>query len=462
MKNSSIYILLLVYSILAALTIFFFHGTGDGADSVMHYLFARYAPRHPELYFNHWAKPVYVLLASPFAQFGFPGIKLFNAIVTGFSIFFTFSIAQLLNFKNALVAAVILLLAPQYYAITFSGLTEPLFALFVSLGVYAALRGKYLAAALVISFLPFVRSEGLIIIGVFGIYFLLKGKWRFIPALMFGHVVYSLAGVFVHHDILWVFTKIPYANMGSPYGSGRLAHFVIQFYYMVGAPIYILFWIGTVVIIYKAAKRTAGHDLFVLVLLGFFAFFIAHTLFWYLGIFNSMGLKRVLAGVMPLAAIIALAGLNFLTEEIFKERKSLRNAVQFALLAYICIFPFTSNKAALKWERDLSPLADQEAAASAAEFIRQGTGTQHRFLFNHPYLSHALDIDHFDVNRRIDLNAPSLQNTKAGDVVIWTDAFSPYDLTKETLDNSPRLEYLYNSRVLEGKTTIVYSVYEVK
>lgn len=462
MKNSSIYILLLVYSILAALTIFFFQGTGDGADSVMHYLFARYAPRHPELYFNHWAKPVYVLLASPFAQLGFPGIKLFNAIVTGFTVFFTFRIAQLLKFKNTLVAAMILLFAPQYYAITFSGLTEPLFALFVSLGIYAALRGKYLAAALVISFLPFVRSEGLIMIGVFGIYFLLNGKWKFIPALMFGNVVYSLAGFFVHHDILWVFTKIPYANMGSPYGSGRLAHFVIQFYYMVGAPIYILFWIGTVAIIYKAVKRTAGLNLLILVLLGFFAFFIAHTLFWYLGIFNSMGLKRVLAGVMPMAAIIALAGFNFLSEEIFKERKSLRDGLQFALLAYICVFPFTSNKAALKWDRDLSPLADQEAAASTAGFIREHGGVSRRFLFNHPYLSHALDIDHFDVNRRIDLNAPSLQSIKAGDIIIWTDAFSPSDLTEETLDSFPRLENLYNSRVLEGKTTVVYSVYKVK
>ena len=51
----------------------YFNGTGDTGDSITHYFYAQYAPLHLELFFNHWAKPLYVLLASPFAQFGFIG-----------------------------------------------------------------------------------------------------------------------------------------------------------------------------------------------------------------------------------------------------------------------------------------------------------------------------------------------------------------------------------------------------
>ena len=66
--GSSIFILLL------------FTGTGNEADSINHYLFAKYAPEHPNLFFNHWAKPLFTLIASPFAQFGFVGVKIFNVL----------------------------------------------------------------------------------------------------------------------------------------------------------------------------------------------------------------------------------------------------------------------------------------------------------------------------------------------------------------------------------------------
>ncbi|MEA3478152.1 MAG: hypothetical protein U9R60_08235, partial [Bacteroidota bacterium] len=130
MKNNTIFILLLIYAIVATLTIYFFDGTGDSGDSIYHYLFAKFAPLHPQLFFDHWAKPVYVLLVSPFAQFGFIGVKIFNAIVSLLTIFFTFKIVKKLNIKNAIVGAIILIFSPLYFVLTFSGLTEPLFALF--------------------------------------------------------------------------------------------------------------------------------------------------------------------------------------------------------------------------------------------------------------------------------------------------------------------------------------------
>ncbi|MFM7015656.1 MAG: hypothetical protein ACKOX3_04940, partial [Bacteroidota bacterium] len=108
-------LLLLVYTLLAGLTIYYFDGTGDNGDSILHYLHARYAPLHPEVYFYHWSKPLYVLFASPFAQFGFTGIKIFNALLSLGSIYLTYQISKLLQLNNTFVSALILICTPLYY-----------------------------------------------------------------------------------------------------------------------------------------------------------------------------------------------------------------------------------------------------------------------------------------------------------------------------------------------------------
>lgn len=462
MKNNKIFILLLFYAIVAILTILIFDGTGDSGDSIHHYLFAKYAPQYPSLFFNHWAKPVYVLLFSPFAQFGFNGIKFLNAIIAFVTIFFTYKIIQKLNIENPIIGAIILIFSPLYFVLIFSGLTEYLFAMFVTIGLYALLVNKSIIACLIISFLPFVRSEGLIIIGVFGLYFLFKKEWKLIPLLLFGHLVYSFAGFLVYHDLFWVFNKIPYARLGSTYGSGKLFHFAEQLIYVVGVPIYILFWIGVVRIGWQSIKKQTTIELQVLVFFGFFSFFIAHSLFWYLGIFNSMGLKRVFIGVAPLMSIISLVGFNFITESAFQNKKTLKLVSQSLLTAYILIFPFTPNPAAIDWKRDLTLKLDQKTAHKVADFLAPNRTPNQCFVFAHPYLSEVLHLNHFDKQMRQELDKNFMNQTKTGDIIIWENWFAvvEHGITKEYLDNNPDLINIYNLN--EGNTNqeIIYAVYQ--
>jgi hypothetical protein len=443
------------------LTLCFFDGTGDAGDSVHHYLFARYAPSHPELFFDHWAKPVYVLLASPFAQFGFIGVKVFNVLVMLFTLLFTFKIAQKLDLKNVVLTSVFIIFAPLCFALTFSGLTEPLFALFISIGIYSVLKKNYLTASLLISFLPFIRSEGLIFLGVFGLYFLLKKEWRAIPVLLFGHLAYSIAGYFVYNDLFWVFNKIPYAHLSSVYGKGGLFHYVDQLTYVIGIPIYIFLGLGSIGVLWKTFKKKTTLELQVLIFLGFFAFFIAHTLFWYLGIFNSMGLKRVFVGVIPLIAILSLVGFNFLTEEVLRMQKTQRRIAQGLLIGLIIIFPFTSNPAALNFDRDLKLSQDQRTADKIGQYVVKNLGIDHRFLFSHPYLSEALDIDHFDQTKHFGLDIPTLERSKSGDVVIWENWFALVEsgVTQEWLDSRTEFTHLYTTQSVDRGRDIIYSVY---
>ena len=463
MKKNQIFVLLVIYLLIAATTIIFFEGTGGSGDSIHHYLFAKFAPLHPELYFNHWAKPLYVLLVSPFAQLGFVGVKIFNAIVSMFTVFFTFKIAQKLNVNNAIFGSIILIFSPLYFTLTFSGLTEPLFALFVSIGIYAVLIHKPIISCFIISFLPFIRSEGLIIIGVFSLYLLLKKDWKLIPYLLVGHIVYSIAGFFVFDDLFWVFNKIPYARMSSTYGSGELSHFFVKMMYVIGVPIYLLFWIGVIIIIYKSIKKRISIEIKTLIFLGFFAFFIAHSLFWYLGIFNSMGLKRVLIGVAPLISIISLIGFNFVTEELFKSKRILKLIFKGLLIFYILIFPFTSNPAAINWDKDLNLSKDQQAAFQIADFINKRRNSNQCFIFAHPYLSEVLKIDHFDHKKRLELTPDFISQAKSGDIVIWENWFAVVEqgITKEHLDANKNITSLYNLSLWDSGREINYTVYRI-
>jgi hypothetical protein len=464
MKKNLIIPLLLVYAFFAALTIIYFDGTGDSGDSYVHYQFAKYAPQHAKLYFNLWAKPVFVLLASPFAQLGFVGMKIFNTLVSLLNIFFTYKIINELKINNALAGTIILIFSPLYYVLTFSGLTEPLFALFVSVAIYLTLIKRFTSAGIIISFLPFVRSEGLILLSVFAIYFLLKKEWKTLPLLVVGHVFYSIAGFFIYHDLLWVFYEIPYARLSSNYGSGNLSHFVLQLLYVIGVPVYILFWIGIISIIKDFFKKFLSIEFQLLIFLGFLSFFIAHTLFWYFGIFNSMGLKRVLICVAPLISIISLKGFNLITEDFFTTKNKIKPFVKGILILTIILFPFTKNKAAINWKKDLCLTEDQLSAIQVSGFLNKIPLSGHRFFFDSPYLCEGLKIDPFDENVKMELTKDVINQTVSGDIVIWDNWYAPteHGVSKKFLDSNSELINLFNTNILDKSGNTIHSVYKRK
>ncbi len=461
-KKHSIYYLLALQAIICILSIIFFNGTCDAADSIMHYLFARYAPAHPELFFDHWAKPVYVILASPFAQFGFTGIKVFNSIISLTTIFYTYKTTLLLKIKNALLVVIIMMFAPLNYINTFSGLTEPLFALVTVLGIFFCVKQRYITASIIISFLPYVRSEGLIIIGVFALYFIIKKAWRTLPFLIVGSVFFSIAGYFVYHDLLWVFTKIPYATLSSVYGKGTLTHFVEELINVVGIPLYLLLWIGFILAVFNFFKRRSHTEETFLFLSGFSAFVIAHSLFWYLGIFNSLGLKRVLIGIMPVIAVIALQGFNFITEHAFKTKEKIKFALQIILIVYIIIFPFTDNPSAIHWQKEMQLGPDQVLANKMSAYFIATNDTKHLFIYDHQQLSISMNIDPFDDLKRKSVSRENVMAMKPGDILIWENVFAEKyaDIKKAEIEKIPGLQFLCSFDLNDKGKELIFTAYK--
>lgn len=456
--------MLAFYAVICVLTIIYFDGTADSGDSVTHYLFARYAPDHPVLYFDHWAKPLFVLLASPFAQWGFVGMKVFNCLISLLVIFISYKTALELKMRNPILVAVILMFSPLNYILTFSGLTEPLFALFTILGIYLCTRKKYLLACFIISFLPYIRSEGLILAGVFALFFLYKRKWLHLPSLLSGSVIYGIAGYFVHGNLLWVFTKIPYAKLSSAYGHGNLFHFVEELINVTGIPIYLLFWMGFIGLIILLSRKKFNPEQHILLFAGFCCFFIAHSLFWYLGIFNSMGLKRVLIGILPIIALISLQGFNFISEDLLALKPVLKKAVQVGLVGYILVFPFTPNPSAIQWEKDMMLNADQKLSIKTFEFLSREKKIKGPVLYNYHYFSILLNIDYFDSRFHKPISLEAIAEMHSGDILIWDNLYAAFEsgIKKQDLDSLPQLSNLCIYKTNERGREMIFSVYEKK
>lgn len=332
-----------VILILDLILVFMNQSTYDSGDSVLHYLYSKQAIDYPAYFMDHWAKPVFVLLSAPFAYFGWLGMQLFNALSVFFSCFMLYLLLKR-HLHSSWLGVLLCFAAPQFFLVQSSGLTEPLFALFLISSIYLLYNQRWAAGLILLSFLPFVRSEGWLIAIAVIVYVLVKSQYRKLPWLALGTLVYGLIGIFYYGDFLWMFHQNPYAGQELKYGSGQWLHYVEQLPYVIGFPFYLLVFIGYFDGFWRSVQSKMNWEEFFLIYGISLGYLFAHSAFWAEGWFHSFGLNRVLLVLVPLYAWIAIRGI---------ER--IRCALPFINPKYISgfwillllIFPFTSNKAAL-------------------------------------------------------------------------------------------------------------------
>lgn len=302
-----LFVLFLVFLVLNLLS----NGSYGGGDDIVHYRFARYAFKYPSLYLDQWAKPVFTLLASPFAQLGYWGVRMFNVLVGAFTSFVVYKISLQLKLKNGWLAPALLFTVPIYASMLLSGMTEILFGFILVLAVYLVFKNQYIWCAIVVSLFPFSRTETVIFWPAFLFVFVWSKKWKAIPFVFTGSLIYTLIGGLYYHDFLCLYTKMPYTGTYDIYGHGELLTFVKANKSIFGIPQTILFAVGIVAFVisffHKRGKSLLNE--FVLVLSGIFIYYAAHSYVWWKGI-NSLGLARVMACISPLFVIYVIRGID--------------------------------------------------------------------------------------------------------------------------------------------------------
>jgi hypothetical protein len=452
--HNTIYLarVLLALGVLVSVSfVFITKNTYDTGDSILHYIFARFAPQHPLNLLDNWAKPLVTLLLAGPAQLGLRGVMLWQCALVGASAWLSYRVAERLQIPYAALAVLLCYTAPDYFRIQFSGLTEPLFGFLLIAGVALLVSGRAGWSAVLISWLPFVRSEGFILLGLWVLCLAWQRQWRALPWLLLGYVAYSIIGGIVLGELGWVFGRNSYPII-SPYGHGSWDTFVVALLYLMGWVMTVLVALGGAQLAWRVTSRASWcSSLFsveLLLVYGVVGTFLAtHTLFWVFGLFGSAGLTRVLAVLTPLLAIIALRGLSCL---LLLGRTALaQQRIALGVSGLACAFLFTGLHMEMRWQRDFGQPGDLALIEQATVWYRQQPALAHRLvIMHHPGVVAALDIDIFAYKDRAPTAAfghPKMSRLAPGTLVFWDDWCSPGEggLPLDSLQKNPHFRQLW-------------------
>jgi hypothetical protein len=418
-----IFIIIVVYSVY----VFLSDGTVGGADDMTHYRYSRYAFQNPYFFIHHWGKPFFTALTAPFAQFGWNGVRIFNVLAGAAAAWFTFRTAKLLGFSYPLLAIFMVMSSPLYVVLMLSGMTEILFSLVLILAIYLFFREQTIWSALLLSFLPFVRTEGVVIFPLFLLACAWNRQWKAIPFMAAGFVFYSIAGSFHFNDILWVIHEMPYkGNTKELYGSGDLLHYVNNSKYIFGLAMAFLMVAGLVLwaadpFLDKKRRRKEWLMEMLVVYMPFIAYLAAHSYVWWKGLGNSVGLIRVIAAIIPSAALLATMAYGKLMDRI-PVRGIWKQAVTAAFCIFLVTIPYQIYKIPVPLDRE------QKVIKEASNWLMDSEIFNNKIYYYDPFWWFFLDLNPCDeecIREFVYRTEEPEYNIKEGEIVLWDAHYSP-------------------------------------
>jgi hypothetical protein len=407
---------------------FISQGFYGGADNVTHYFISRYSYKYPRLFFDTWGRPVFTIMASPFCQFGFHGLKLFNVLLGCLTALLAFLTAGKIGINRAWLVILFVIFTPMYFLMTLTGLTEIQFGFILILSVYLFFDEKYILSAIIISFIPLSRSEGFAFIPIFLVALLLKRKFLAIPFLISGLLFFSILGhFFIWKDFFWIFTHSPYPLHHPIYKEkGPLLHFVSSSPEIFGIPLLILFLSGIVIYFYlffKAEKKQRLQiflEIWMLVL-PVLLFFAVHSLLYWKAWFGSMGLIRVITGVLPLAAIVSLKTYDYI------EKKFIKIIIFRKFFLYlVIILIILSNFLIHRFPVQLSP--GEKAMKEAINWFKKSPYIKQKIFYTDPDVPFLLGLDPYDLSDcEQKITTAWLLAFPENTVIIWDSYFGTHE-----------------------------------
>jgi hypothetical protein len=436
------YYLLLAFLLSFVILVIQSEGTAGGADDINHYRYARYSFINPGFFFDTKAKTVFTLICAPVAQLGYNALRIFNVLLGLAAALLTFLTARRLHYGHPVLALFLLVFAPMYTLMMLSGMNEVMFSFFLILGIYLYFRNQSIWSAVVISLLPFIRTEGFIIFPLFMFTFMLNRQWKALPMIFSGFLGVSLAGSFYYGDFFWVITKNPYSgNASDIYGSGELLYYAVRYNAIFGLPLFGLIVLGLLFIpIYFFRSHKEKRPAFVTeMLIGFSPFLVyfgAHSYVWWKGMGNSVGEIRVMAAVFPSAVLLALFAWKHLIGLFRKFGKNTPTVIGILLAALLVFVPFRVHTIPV-------PLAPtQKLIKEAALWLEDMDYSSRKIYFWDPFWWFFLDkapIGNPKVQEGVYDRKDPGKNIRPGEIILWEAHYGPNEgrLPLERLQKNP-------------------------
>ncbi len=443
----------------------------DQQDSGYHFLFARWAHRHPQYFVGVWARPLFTLLYFPIAQFGYAAAKFFTVAVSLATAWQTFRLARQIDFDRAEMAIPLLFLQPSFFLLSSTVLTETLFALIFAIALRLHLSGRIKAGMIVASLLILVRPEGFFIgllwalwvsriadrfrrlsdrapgIGSWmpsfkgktesSLYFDAQDPTPNVPRpravgaasrnpqsaarnpqllwLATGMILWWLAAYLITGDPLWIVHDWPpdWRPDGKANGTGPIWWYAASLPLIAG-PLLVAPFIAGLWRLSKRREFSCGVSAFLFL-------FAAHSLMFWRGWFGAAGYARYFVCVSPAIALIALSGWNGMARRLAKFPRAARNLIAATAIAasfLICVFYVDS----WKFTRDA------RAVDEMFEWFRANDRPFERLICSQAYMWIVFDRDQWerppftaDRERNLELIRQSPPRT----LVFWEEETGP-------------------------------------
>ena len=426
----------------------------DVGDGIMHFNISQASWSDSQLFIHHWGKPLFILLSSTFAQLGFSGIVFFNILIFIITVFFAWKISSNLEIPPLFQAAYPLVLISifDYSSCILSGLTEPLFSLFIMIAFWLILSKKWFWFAFIISFMPFIRSEGQLPILIAFLLLSILGKWKSIPFLLTGFIIYGILGIFLIGDFWWYFTNSPYEWSNDIYGSGNWYDYLKSYKQYLGNTGLILTITGSISIVYLIRnKKWEDLHFFSLIFVSgvFLGILFIHSYFWTNGLSGSLGLTRIATQGMPSFILLSI----YYTSKV--EVKSRFKELRLLLfLLFIIIIPF-SVLTSSHFPKKINGL--EKEVLKASKFLRQKDFQGKKFFFHNPLFAYQMGANPYLNNQSyIFYYCNGLENDlgniiKPGDYIVRDSQFGPQEAKMDLNDfeTSPeiiKIKSFYSNR----------------
>ncbi len=407
-------------------------------DGGVHFLFAKWAWKHPELFVGVWSRPIYTFIYAFPALLGYRATRIFTVLICLGIAWQTGRLAEDLKIGRAPLAIALVWLQPSFFLFCADNMTEPIFALIFVIALRLHHRGHHKTGMLIASLLIGARPEGFFL-GILWLIWILGHGPRIavcdfakykeptdfainktllpaIPILATGAIIWWLAALAITGDPLFIIHNWPtnWPLTGTIYGTAGLTAYPFRLPEIVGPLLLVPFFFG----LFHLIKR---RELFTLTST-FLLIFGLHTVLRAWGLLGSAGYPRYMIAISPALAIITLVGWNEISASwLSSAPRFIRTVCVASIISLSAILNFLYADGA-EWSRDARALAEVHSWFEANPLPIA------RLIWSEPYSCILFDRDPwenpvFTRNRETDLKL--LRNSPPGTLVVWDERVGP-------------------------------------
>jgi hypothetical protein len=260
-----------------------------------------------------WARGGFKILYAVPGLAGWTGVVATNIFFAVGSAFLAYLLALKYKMPNAWMVIPFTALQPLMATLGFRCYPELPATFFITLLLYVYQNKRYVSAALIASFLFTIRQELAVVAVLLGVIFVFKKQWIPLLCLLAAPLVMTVLGIIKHHDPLYVVHMMVEGGLKEEYRRNGFFYLWVMLPDVTGIVIFYLLVVSAFAfVIYRHKKQVLIK--YHMPLLVTVVYFLMHCIFTstMFGFGRSGGATRFLLPILPVVALFALGGLNYL------------------------------------------------------------------------------------------------------------------------------------------------------